>query len=138
MAGDAGGRTRHALAAMSSQSETTGSDVCILIHDGECELCRTLARWVQRRDPRGRLRTMTFDDPAAPVLLEPLPREQWRNTFHVVLPDRTLRSGDAALPVLARLMRGGAWLAWLMELPWLGRGVTGIVYRRLAQQHEGG
>ena len=109
-----------------------------LMYDGDCELCQRLARAIQRRDQRHRLRTVTFDEPLAATLLASLPREEWRNTFHLILPDGTRESGNAALPTLLRLVPWGWPLAWLLRCPGLGRPLSSLVYRRLAAQHDNG
>ena len=110
--------------------------VYYLVFDGACHLCRRLCHAVQQADRHHRLHAVTFGDPLAARLLATLPPEQWRNTFHLVCPDGTLRSGDAAMPVIVRLLPCGRPLAWLMTCPGIGRPLTSLVYRWLAGAHR--
>ncbi len=108
-----------------------------LIYDGDCGLCQQLATFIQQRDRHHRVRALTFNDSLAEQLLAALPREQWRNTFHVVLPDGTRKSGDAALAPLVALLPGGRPVSWLMRHTPLGRPLTTVIYRWLAARHVG-
>lgn len=107
-----------------------------LVFDGACELCRRLCRAVQQMDRQHRLHAVTFADPLAAQLLAALPADQWRNTFHLVAPDGTLRSGDAAMPLIARLLPCGGPLAWLMTAPGIGKPLTDLMYRQLTGMHR--
>ena len=107
-----------------------------LVYDGACDLCQRLCRSVQQADRRHRLHAVTFGDPLAAQLLAALPPEQWRNTFHLVSPDGSLKSGDAAMPEIVRLLPFGRPLAWLMTAPVVGRPLVSLAYRRLAGAHR--
>ena len=110
--------------------------VYYLVFDGACELCQRICRAVQQADRRHRLHAVTFSDPLAAKLLAALPADQWRSTFHLVSPDGALTSGDAAMPEIVRLLPFGRPLAWLMQLPGLGKPLTSFMYRRLAGAHR--
>ena len=110
--------------------------VYYLVFDDACDLCQRLCRTVQQADHRHRLHAVTFGDPLAAKLLAALPPEQWRNTFHLVFPDGTLKSGDAAMPEIVRLLPFGRPLAWLMTVSVVGRPLVSLAYRRLARAHR--
>lgn len=90
----------------------------VLIYDGDCAMCRASALWLMRR-ARSR------------ELLEILPcrsaprRERYPGiaeaaclaAMHLVLPDGRVLAGADAAPELLRRVRGGAALAWLLDLP---------------------
>jgi predicted DCC family thiol-disulfide oxidoreductase YuxK len=60
-----------------------------------------------------RLRPLALQDPEAERLLTGMNEEERMGSWHLVLPDGTVRSAGAAAPELFRLLPGGQPLAWL-------------------------
>jgi len=83
-----------------------------VLYDEECGFCTRVAAWL------GRLEGITvaaIGSPTGARLLRDLPPEERYEELHVVDPVGRRLSGGAALPVLARRLRGGFAVARLLD-----------------------
>lgn len=94
-----------------------------LLYDGECRLCVGFANEVRRRDRRGRMELVPFEDPRIPSIVPGMSGETLRNSFHLVSPDGRVVSGANAMPDLLSLLPGWKPAGWLLRrlpgAPWL-------------------
>jgi predicted DCC family thiol-disulfide oxidoreductase YuxK len=86
-----------------------------ILYDSDCDFCRVCMAVVLRWDRSGRLRPVALGTKAADALLEGKPEAEWMASWHLVLPDSTVRSAGAAFSPLLRLLPGGAPLARLTD-----------------------
>jgi predicted DCC family thiol-disulfide oxidoreductase YuxK len=83
-----------------------------VLYDADCALCTALARPLASR-PGVTLASIRSERGAA--LLGDLAPAERDSSLHAVDADGVRRSGADALPGLARRLRGGRALAWLIE-----------------------
>ena len=85
-----------------------------LVYDGDCSLCVNAAKTITRWDRRGRFEAVPFSDPRAEKLLSVMDRETFFGSFHLVLPDGTVKSGSEAIPDVLAALPGGRPASWLL------------------------
>jgi predicted DCC family thiol-disulfide oxidoreductase YuxK len=93
----------------------TSSIQPILLYDADCGFCRWSLAKVLAWDRRRRLRPIALQSEEAIDLLGGLAEEERMASWHLVLPDRTVRSAGAAAGPLLRLLPWGRPAAALME-----------------------
>jgi predicted DCC family thiol-disulfide oxidoreductase YuxK len=86
-----------------------------LLYDAECSFCAGFAAWVRRRDRQARIETVPFSDPRAKDWVPDPAR--LHSSFHLVGPEREIRSGHEALAPLADMTLGRAAGAFMRLLP---------------------
>ncbi len=100
-----------------------------VLYDADCGFCRF---WVARLldwDVRRRLRPVAIQSPEGQRLLAPVPPGERLRSAHVVDAAGRIRSGGAALSIVAEQLPAGAPVAWLAtRLP----GPTDRFYRWVA------
>jgi predicted DCC family thiol-disulfide oxidoreductase YuxK len=85
-----------------------------LLYDADCGFCTWAAAKVLAWDRRRRLRPLALQNPEAERLLGGMSEEERMASWHLVLPDGSVRSAGAAAPELLRLLPGGRPLARLL------------------------
>ena len=104
-----------------------------LVYDGECEFCTRLARWLERRDRRGRV-TVRANQEAGLIESLGLTREAVGLAAWAVEPGGRKFGGAAAINRVLRELGGGwALLGSLYGVPPL-RWVEDRYYGRVAQK----
>ena len=103
-----------------------------LLYDENCSLCVRFMQEVKRRDRRGRIVPVGFQDPRIPTLVPSMTREKLENSFHLVLPDGTVKSGPQAMPSLLGLLPGLRLVGWLLGVLPGSKGISELVYARIA------
>jgi predicted DCC family thiol-disulfide oxidoreductase YuxK len=104
-----------------------------LLYDGECEFCSRLARWVERRDRRGRVLVRANQEEGLVERLG-LTREQVARASWAVEPGGRKLEGAAGINRVLRELGGGwGWFAVLYQLP-LVRWVEDRYYARVARR----
>jgi predicted DCC family thiol-disulfide oxidoreductase YuxK len=86
-----------------------------LLYDSDCGFCRVSIALVLTWDRRRRLEPLALQSEEAGELLAPMPEQERMASWHLVLPDGSVRSAGAAFPPLLRELPGGAVLAALAE-----------------------
>jgi predicted DCC family thiol-disulfide oxidoreductase YuxK len=86
-----------------------------ILYDPDCGFCRVCVAVVLRWDRSGRVRPVALGSEEADALLQGKPEAEWMASWHLVLPDSTVRSAGAAFSPLLRLLPGGAPLARLTD-----------------------
>jgi predicted DCC family thiol-disulfide oxidoreductase YuxK len=84
-----------------------------ILYDPDCGFCRVSLAAILRLDARHRLRPVPLGSDEADLLLRGLPDEERMASWHLVLPDGTVRSAGAAFPPLFELLPRGGRLARL-------------------------
>jgi predicted DCC family thiol-disulfide oxidoreductase YuxK len=83
-----------------------------VLYDEGCGFCTRLADWLGRSDG---IEVAAIGSETGAVLLRDLSPDERYTELHVVDPLGRRRSGGAALPVLARRLRGGRAASHLFE-----------------------
>lgn len=107
----------------------------VLLYDGDCAFCREWVARIRRWDHRASIELLPSQDRRARSDLPSLSDAELERALHLVLPDGRVLAGGAAIPEIARRLRGGA----LLRLPFLLPGVpllTGWLYRRIAERRH--
>jgi predicted DCC family thiol-disulfide oxidoreductase YuxK len=68
----------------------------VLLYDGDCRLCRFVARVVASTDPRGRVALLPLSDEAAATLVSVLPEAERYRSWHLVRPGGAISSRGLA------------------------------------------
>lgn len=105
-----------------------------VLYDADCGFCRfTLARLLDW-DVRRRLRPVAIQSAEGQRLLAAMPEDDRLRSAHVVDADGRVRSGGAAVEVIARELPAGAPVGWVARaLP----GPTERAYRWVADHRTG-
>ena len=84
----------------------------ILLFNGECGVCRLIARWVQKSE-QGIVERPIGDDPEALRSLNP-DLDIWDayETIHLLMPDGTMKLGGEAVAEVLRHLPGTQWFTW--------------------------
>ena len=104
-----------------------------LLYDGECEFCTRLARWVERRDARGRITARPNQEPGLIESVGLSRAEVDRSVWAVEMGGRRYEAAGAVNRVLVELGGGWAALGWLYRVPGI-RQVQDAYYRRVARR----
>jgi predicted DCC family thiol-disulfide oxidoreductase YuxK len=104
-----------------------------LVYDGECDFCTRMARWVQKRDARGRLDVRPNQEEGL-VERVGLSREEVDRASWAVEPGGAKFEGAAGINRVWRELGGGwAALSWLYRVPPI-RWVEDRYYGRVARK----
>jgi predicted DCC family thiol-disulfide oxidoreductase YuxK len=105
----------------------------ILLYDADCGFCRWSLDKVLAKDRNRRIRPMPLHSPEADALLPGMDEQTKMASWHLVLPDGTVRSGgDAIAPLLRLLPKGKPLGAMASTVPVLTR----ATYRLVARNRE--
>lgn len=87
----------------------------VLLYDGDCAFCRTWVERVARRDRRGRIRFVPFQeiDPAS----YGIERSALESAMHLVGPGGRVWKGAAAGREIARFLPGWRWAWYALGIP---------------------
>jgi predicted DCC family thiol-disulfide oxidoreductase YuxK len=90
----------------------------ILLYNGECAVCRSIGRWVEKsaRGASGEssiIERPIGDDPTALRLLNPR-LDIWDayETIHMLMPDGSMKLGGEAVAEVLRDLPNTKWFAW--------------------------
>jgi predicted DCC family thiol-disulfide oxidoreductase YuxK len=84
-----------------------------ILYDPDCGFCRVCVAVLLRWDRYRRLRPVSLASTEADALLGDMPEGERMSSWHLVLPDGTVRSAGDAFPDLFRLLPGGVPLSRL-------------------------
>ena len=105
----------------------------ILLYDADCGFCRWSLDKILARDRDGRIRPMPLHSAEADALLPGMDEQTKMRSWHLVLPDGTVRSaGDAVAPLLRLLPKGTPLGIMASKAPFLTR----ATYRVIARNRE--
>jgi len=91
------------------------SEPALLLWDGDCGFCSRSVEWVKRRDTRGAIRAVPYQEAPSPPMTPEL-RAACSRAVHLLTPEgRVLRAGRACLEVLRRI--GYPFWATLGSIP---------------------
>jgi predicted DCC family thiol-disulfide oxidoreductase YuxK len=101
-------------------------NIPILLFNGECAVCRSIARWVKtsaEKTPGGVriLEQPIGDDPDVLQVLHPgLDIWDAYETIHILMPDGSMKLGGEAVAEVLRRLPNCAWFAWVFALELFG------------------
>jgi predicted DCC family thiol-disulfide oxidoreductase YuxK len=105
----------------------------VVLYDEDCGFCRWSLDKILAWDRRGRLRPVAIQSEEGARLLASMPESERLDSWHLVEPSGTVRSGGDAAAPLAALLPGGKPLAALFSaLP----GPTDRAYRLVAANRD--
>ncbi len=108
-----------------------------LLYDNDCSLCVRFRERIRRWDKNSRIEPVGFDDPRIPSLVPRMTRAELENSFHLVFPDGTVRSGANAFPDLLEQLPRWKWLGWfLKKMPGSAR-LSDWIYGKIAASRQG-
>ena len=108
----------------------------VMLFDGDCGLCTSTARWLERRVGADRLRTLPLDHATADTRLRDAVRgRDLASSLHVVRPDGTVVTGAAAVLAAGRLVPRWGIAARLMDHR-VGHAVLEPAYRLVARNRH--
>ena len=99
----------------------------MLLFNGECAVCRRIARWVATSAQRGTTSASILEQPIGddPVVLRGLnpTLDIWDayETIHLLLPDGSMMVGGEAVAEVLRRLPNCAWFAWIFNI-----GIAGV------------
>jgi predicted DCC family thiol-disulfide oxidoreductase YuxK len=118
-----------------SVESSSASDPCVLIYDGQCRLCVSSKRGLERvsaSDPSRSVRFVPYQSEEARRLLGAEYRPERPDVAFLIDANGTIRRGlDAFLPLLPGLP-GGRLLSALVRLPAL-RWIANRLYKQIAR-----
>ncbi len=85
-----------------------------LIYDWNCTLCVNLMKFIKQLDRKNDIVFVPFDDPLVEELTSGMSQEKLEGSFHFVLPDGRLFSGDEAIPYVIGALPGGKIPRWIL------------------------
>jgi predicted DCC family thiol-disulfide oxidoreductase YuxK len=110
-----------------TQKKSSSPGGRILLFDGDCAVCRTIAAWVNRASApqRGRstliVRPIGHDPQALRALNLSLDIWDAYATIHLVMPDGSMKTGGEAVAEVFRNLPSTRWFAWIFALRVFGR-----------------
>jgi predicted DCC family thiol-disulfide oxidoreductase YuxK len=105
----------------------------ILLYDADCGFCRWSLDKILARDRYHRIRPLPLHSAEAGALLPGMDEKTKMASWHLVLPDGTVRSaGDAVAPLLRLLPKGRPLASVAATMP----GLTRATYRIVARNRE--
>lgn len=104
-----------------------------VLYDEDCGFCKWSLAKILAWDRHRALRPLPIQSGEGERLLAPVPRGEWLESWHVVLPSGEVRSAGAAAAPIAELLPAGKPLAILFRaFP----GVTDHAYRLVARNRD--
>jgi predicted DCC family thiol-disulfide oxidoreductase YuxK len=94
----------------------------ILLFNGECAVCRTIATWVKTSSRSGSSTPSVIeqpigDDPVALRVLNPnLDIWDAYETIHILMPDGSMKLGGEAVAEVLRRLPNCAWFSWMFDI----------------------
>ena len=103
-----------------------------LLYDENCSLCVRFMQAVKRRDRRGRIEPVGFQDFRIPTIVPLMTRGELENSFHLVFPDGKVKSGPQAMPHLLELLPSMRLVGWLLRIVPGSEKISEWIYARIA------
>lgn len=107
-----------------------------LVFDSDCGRCTRFKNVVSILDTRGRMRYVGLSEADASGLLDAVPVDLRRRSFHLISPSGEVKSGPSAFPDLARLLPSGGLSARLLEQSVPVSWVCARIYLVLSWLHD--
>jgi predicted DCC family thiol-disulfide oxidoreductase YuxK len=102
----------------------------VLLYDADCGFCRWTLDKILARDKDHRIRAVPLQSAEASALLDGMDEETKMSSWHLVLPNGTVRSaGDGVAPLFRLLPRGGAFASIASTAPPLTRSFYRFIAR---------
>ncbi len=116
-------------------SSTRQHEKATVIYDGECGLCSTAARWINRFARRGRIETLPCQSAERRRRFPNMDEERCLEAIQLVMPDGTVYAGEEALPHVMKRLHGWRWIADVLRLPGVSHAAPSV-YRRIARNRQ--
>jgi predicted DCC family thiol-disulfide oxidoreductase YuxK len=104
----------------------------VLIYDGDCRLCVSSKRWIERWDRRRRIRTIPFQSPEARGRLPELDAMTCMDAMRFIDAEGKVFSGVDAFRAMLPFLPFGFLLSSLLSLPGVHR-IVQRLYRHVAE-----
>ncbi|HYY90454.1 MAG TPA: DCC1-like thiol-disulfide oxidoreductase family protein [Candidatus Dormibacteraeota bacterium] len=110
----------------------------LVLYDADCGLCTRFKKSLDLLDVHGNLEFVSIDRAEEIGLLDSLPDARRHSSFHLVLPDNRVESGENALPTLIRLLPAGRVVVKMIVSAPKGQKLLNFVYSTVTRLHEVG
>jgi predicted DCC family thiol-disulfide oxidoreductase YuxK len=117
------------------QSESSSSKY-ILAYDADCGPCTRFRHAVGRLDIYHKIDFVSLTKADQKGLLEPIAANLRYKSFHLILPNREIKSGSDALLALFPILPGGTIISAIINHFPRGRRIVGSIYTRLSKLHD--
>ncbi len=111
---------------------------CILVYDADCGPCTRFKNAIDFLDPSRKITFRSFGEADETGLLDRIPSDQRRRSFHVVTPDGTIYSASDGLAKAIELLPAGKVVSKAIESLPAGRESLRFLYNTLSRLHDGG
>lgn len=100
-----------------SRGDGSGPDIPVLIHDGECSVCRGAVEWIRRRCAPDTFEFLSCHAEDLPRRFPHVRKSACLAAMHLLLPDGRVLAGEQAVPEILMRLRRWRWAAALFRLP---------------------
>ncbi len=122
---------------MDSQTESFSSRY-ILAYDTYCGPCTKFKNAIDLLDKRDKIDFISLVQADKMGLLESVPTDLRYRSFHLILPNRIVKSGSEGVLELIAILPGGRALSAMVRYLPGGKGMVRFVYRNLSKFHDNG
>jgi predicted DCC family thiol-disulfide oxidoreductase YuxK len=122
---------------MNSQTESVSSRY-ILAYDTYCGPCTKFKNVVDFLDKRDKIDFISLVQADKKGLLESVPTDLRYRSFHLILPNRIVKSGSEGVLELIAILPGGRALSAMVRCLPGGTRMVRSIYRNLSKLHDNG
>jgi predicted DCC family thiol-disulfide oxidoreductase YuxK len=94
-----------------------GPEKPVLIHDGECPVCRGAVEWIRARSGPEDFEFLSCHSEDLSLRFPHIGKSACLAAMHLVLPDGKVLAGEQAAPEILLRLRRWRWAAALFRLP---------------------
>jgi predicted DCC family thiol-disulfide oxidoreductase YuxK len=118
------------------QAESLSSKY-ILAYDADCGPCTRFRHAVDILDKYNKIDFISLTKADQKGLLDKIPASLRYKSFHLILPDREVKSGSAALLELIGILPGGTIASSIINYLPGGKQIVHLIYTRASKLHDG-
>ncbi len=118
-----------------SRGEGRGPEKPVLIHDGECSVCRSAVEWIRRRCTPDTFEFLSCHAEELPRRFPHIEKSACLEAMHLILPDGRILAGEQAVPEILWRLQGWRWASALFRLPGAGT-LSRFLYRWFAARRK--
>lgn len=110
----------------------------LLVYDVNCGPCSKFKRMIDFLDKHDRLNYTSLVDADEQGVLNSLPRNRRRRSFHLISPSGEISSGADAIPILVGLLPLGGFPSSVIIVFPPAQSLVNFVYSTLSRLHDAG
>ncbi len=109
----------------------------ILAYDADCGPCTRFSRVVNILDRYKKIDFISLTKADQKALLDKIPTSLRYKSFHLILPNREVKSGSVALLELITILPGGRIASPIINYLPGGKRIVHFIYARASKLHDG-